>query len=47
MAPSTTRQWNVVGKEGFDSLKWNEKAEVPQLGDKDVLVKSELRLLPA
>jgi len=39
MAPSTARQWNVVGKDGFDSLKFNEKAEVPQLGDKDVLVK--------
>lgn len=44
MAPSTARQWNVVGKDGFDSLKFNEKAEVPQLGDKDVLVKSKSTL---
>lgn len=40
MAPSTTRQWKVEGYEGFDSLKFDEKATIPQLGDKDVLVKS-------
>lgn len=39
MAPSTTKQWTVQGKNGFDSLKWDEKAPVPSLGDKDVLVK--------
>ncbi|KAL1597771.1 hypothetical protein SLS60_008258 [Paraconiothyrium brasiliense] len=39
MAPSTTKQWTVVGKDGFDSLKWDEKAPIPALGDKDVLVK--------
>jgi len=39
MAPSTTKQWTVQGQDGFDSLKWNEKAPVPSLGDKEVLVK--------
>ncbi|KAK7188216.1 hypothetical protein DPSP01_001761 [Paraphaeosphaeria sporulosa] len=39
MAPSTTKQWTIQGKEGFESLKWDEKAPVPSLGDKDVLVK--------
>ena len=38
MAPSTTKQWTVTGKNGFDSLSYNEKAEIPQLGDHDVLV---------
>lgn len=38
MAPSHTKQWTVEGKSGFDSLQWNEKAEIPQLGDHDVLV---------
>ena len=38
MSPSTTKQWTVQGQNGFDSLKFNEKAEVPQLGENDVLV---------
>lgn len=38
MVPSTTKQWTVTGKNGFDSLSYNEKAEIPQLGDHDVLV---------
>jgi NADPH:quinone reductase-like Zn-dependent oxidoreductase len=38
MAPSTTKQWQVTGKDGFDSLKYDEKAEIPKLGDHDVLV---------
>jgi len=38
--PTTTKQWTIEGKTGFESLKLNEKAPVPQLGDKDVLVKS-------
>ena len=38
MAPSTTKQWTVNGKAGFDGLKWDEKAPIPQLGDHDVLV---------
>ncbi|KAF2451459.1 NAD(P)-binding protein [Karstenula rhodostoma CBS 690.94] len=39
MAPSTTKQWTVQGKDGFESLKWDEKAPVPSLGERDVLVK--------
>ena len=38
MAPSTTKQWTVEGKNGFDSLKFHEKADIPALGDHDVLV---------
>ncbi|KAF2204687.1 alcohol dehydrogenase [Delitschia confertaspora ATCC 74209] len=39
MAPSTIKAWTVEGQNGFDSLKFNEKAQLPKLGDKDVLVK--------
>lgn len=39
MAPSTTRAWTVQGQNGFDSLKFNEQAQVPEVGDRDVLVK--------
>lgn len=39
MAPSTTKQWKVEGKSGFDALKFDESAPIPKLGDKDVLVK--------
>ncbi|KAL9001407.1 MAG: hypothetical protein Q9188_005476 [Gyalolechia gomerana] len=38
MAPTTTKQWTVTGKTGFDSLNFDEKAQIPQLGDHDVLV---------
>lgn len=38
MAPTTTKQWTVAGKDGFDSLKFEEKAQIPKLGDHDVLV---------
>jgi NADPH:quinone reductase-like Zn-dependent oxidoreductase len=38
MAPSTTKQWTVEGKNGFDGLKFHEKAPIPSLGEKDVLV---------
>ena len=40
MAPSTTKQWTIEGRSGFDALKLNESAPVPKVGDKDVLVKS-------
>jgi len=43
MAPTTAKQWTVEGKNGFESLKLNEKAPVPSVGDKDVLVKSMLK----
>ncbi|KAF2129264.1 hypothetical protein P153DRAFT_366683 [Dothidotthia symphoricarpi CBS 119687] len=39
MAPTTTKQWTVEGKDGFEALKFNEKAPIPEIGDKDVLVK--------
>ncbi|KAF2026409.1 alcohol dehydrogenase [Setomelanomma holmii] len=39
MAPTTTKQWTVEGQTGFDALKFNEKAQIPEIGDKDVLVK--------
>jgi len=38
MAPSTIKQWTVEGKNGFDGLKFHEKAPIPSLGEKDVLV---------
>ncbi|KAI4180240.1 MAG: hypothetical protein L6R41_007366 [Letrouitia leprolyta] len=38
MAPTTTKQWTIAGTSGFDSLKFDEKAQIPQLGDHDVLV---------
>ena len=38
MAPSTTKQWTVEGKSGFDSLKLHEKVPIPKLGDNEVLV---------
>lgn len=44
MAPSTQQQWNVQGKQGFDSLVFNEEASVPEPGAKDVLVKRESML---
>ncbi len=38
MAPTTTKQWSIAGKDGFESLKFDDKAEIPTLGEKDVLV---------
>ena len=38
MAPTTTKQWNIQGKGSFDALKFDEKAQIPNLGDHDVLV---------
>jgi len=37
--PSTQKQWTVAGTTGFDDLKFNESAPIPEIGDKDVLVK--------
>ncbi|KAL8769941.1 MAG: hypothetical protein Q9209_004188 [Squamulea sp. 1 TL-2023] len=39
MAPTNTKQWTIAGKNGFDSLKLEEKAQIPQLGEHDVLVR--------
>ena len=38
----TQKQWTVAGKTGFQDLKLQEDAPIPELGDKDVLVKCEL-----
>jgi hypothetical protein len=40
MAPTTTKAWTVQGKSGFDALKFDEQTKVPEMGDKDVLIKS-------
>lgn len=39
MAPTTTKQWKIVGQNGFDSLKFEESVPIPKIGDKEVLVK--------
>ena len=36
---TTMKQWVVAGTGGFDDLKYDEKAPVPELGENDVLVK--------
>ncbi|KAK1948672.1 zinc-binding dehydrogenase [Colletotrichum sublineola] len=36
--PSTIRQWNVVGQEGFQSLRFSEQM-LPEFGDSQVLVR--------
>lgn len=42
--PKTTKQWRVVGHNGFDSLEYSEQP-VPELGDNQVLVKSKFSIL--
>jgi hypothetical protein len=42
--PHTTKQWNVTGQDGFDSLQYTEQP-VPQLGDNQILVKRKSFLL--
>ncbi|KAM0692137.1 hypothetical protein Q7P36_008338 [Cladosporium allicinum] len=37
--PSTQKQWKVTELTGFDGLKFATDAPVPQIGEKDVLVK--------
>lgn len=37
--PSTQKQWTVDSMTGFDGLKLATDAPIPQVGDKDVLVK--------
>ncbi|MCJ1375067.1 hypothetical protein MMC20_006301 [Loxospora ochrophaea] len=39
MAPTTTKQWTVEGKSGFDSLTFDENASIPPLGEHEVLVR--------
>jgi len=40
--PTSTKAWTVKtkGSEGFDGLTFDEKVNIPKLGDKEVLVKS-------
>lgn len=42
--PKTTKQWRVVGYNGFDSLEYSEQP-IPELGDNQVLVKSKFSIL--
>lgn len=37
--PKTTKAWTVQGRNGFDSLKFHEDRPIPELGDRDVLVR--------
>lgn len=37
--PKTNKAWTVEGKDGFESLKLNSDAPVPQPSDHEVLVK--------
>lgn len=39
MSVKTTQAWQVVGSGSFDALKFNEKFELPEVTDHDVLVK--------
>jgi hypothetical protein len=39
MVPKVMKQWTIQGRNGFDSLVYNKEAPIPELGDKDVLVK--------
>lgn len=37
--PKTTKTWRVQGQDGFESLKYDTQAAIPELGANDVLVK--------
>ncbi|KAG4440648.1 hypothetical protein IFR05_003846 [Cadophora sp. M221] len=37
--PTTTKAWSVEGKEGFESLKFNNELPIPALSENEVLVK--------
>ncbi|KAK5740805.1 hypothetical protein LTR17_004395 [Elasticomyces elasticus] len=39
MSNQTQKQWKVAENTGFDGLKLDEKAPIPEIGDKEVLVK--------
>lgn len=36
--PKTMKAWTIEGKSGFDDLKFNPKAPVPEPSDYEVLV---------
>lgn len=46
--PATHKEFrvNLEGPKDFTALEFNEKAPVPKLGDKDVLVKRESANFP-
>ena len=37
--PKTGKAWTIQGSDGFDSLKFNKEAAVPEVSDYEVLVK--------
>lgn len=37
--PKTGKSWTVEGQDGFESLKFNKEAKVPEISDYEVLVK--------
>lgn len=37
--PKTTKSWRLQGQDGFDSLKFDAQATLPELGANDILVK--------
>lgn len=39
--PKTTNTWMVTGRNGFDSLEFQENKQIPELGDSQVMVKRE------
>jgi len=41
MVSQTQKQWTLQGKNGFDSLIYNENAPIPKIGENEVLVKCE------
>jgi len=38
MAPSTTHQWVITGKDGFDSMKLEKDVKIPEVGEHEVLL---------
>ncbi len=41
MSKQTQKEWRVAEATGFDGLKLNESAPIPEIGDKEVLVKCQ------
>ncbi|KAL8908521.1 MAG: hypothetical protein Q9171_005414 [Xanthocarpia ochracea] len=39
MLPATTKQWTLEGNHGSDSLQFDPSAAIPQLGEREVLVR--------
>jgi len=47
MSKQAQKQWKVAENTGFDGLKLDEKAPIPEIGDKEVLVKCKACPYPA